>query len=157
MGKEGDISPCKKTEVKALLNAKLFSNREISRRLKVSEAKVRRIKKNIESGEEPQKKEKMRQKAYFHPKLTKLKLDDHGRRRRRRLFPEGWAKKINHDEKIKKSRKLPQKTGREDVPQSTKRSNEAKRRRGEGKNAGRKTGRLKAVNQDGERSPQNPE
>ncbi|GFV77470.1 hypothetical protein TNCV_1069991 [Trichonephila clavipes] len=38
--------------------------------------------------------------------------------------------------------------GREDVPQSTKRSNEAERRRGEGKNAGRKTGRPKAVNQD---------
>ncbi|GFV97797.1 hypothetical protein TNCV_3076311 [Trichonephila clavipes] len=56
-----------------------------------------------------------------------------------------------------KSRKLPQKTGREGVPQSTKRSNEAERRRGEGKNAGRKTGWPKAVNQDGERSPQNPE
>ncbi|GFV14665.1 uncharacterized protein TNCV_2586381 [Trichonephila clavipes] len=38
--------------------------------------------------------------------------------------------------------------GREDVPQSTKRSNEAERRRGEGKNAGRKAGRPKAVNQD---------
>ncbi|GFX34073.1 hypothetical protein TNCV_194801, partial [Trichonephila clavipes] len=37
--------------------------------------------------------------------------------------------------------------GREDVPQSTKRSNEAERRRGEGKNAGRKAGRPKAVNQ----------
>ncbi|GFW06206.1 transposable element Tcb2 transposase [Trichonephila clavipes] len=39
--------------------------------------------------------------------------------------------------------------GREDVPQSTKRSNEAERRRGEGKNAGSKAGRPKAVNQDG--------
>ncbi|GFT33890.1 hypothetical protein TNCV_4383761 [Trichonephila clavipes] len=47
--------------------------------------------------------------------------------------------------------------GREDVPQSTKRSNEAERRRGEGKNAGRKAGRPKAVNQDGEISPKNPE
>ncbi|GFX14182.1 hypothetical protein TNCV_1766761 [Trichonephila clavipes] len=27
--------------------------------------------------------------------LTKLKLDDRGRRRR--LFPEGWEKKIDHD------------------------------------------------------------
>ncbi|GFT36525.1 hypothetical protein TNCV_1344821 [Trichonephila clavipes] len=43
--------------------------------------------------------------------------------------------------------------GREDVPQSTKRSNEAERRQGEGKNAGRKAGRPKAVNQDGEISP----
>ncbi|GFV29698.1 hypothetical protein TNCV_330641 [Trichonephila clavipes] len=47
--------------------------------------------------------------------------------------------------------------GREDVPQSTKRSNEAERRRGEGKNAGRKAGRPKAVNQDGEISPKYPD
>ncbi|GFX79356.1 uncharacterized protein TNCV_4517451 [Trichonephila clavipes] len=40
MGKKGDLSPCKKSEVKAFVNAKLFSNREISRRLKVSEASV---------------------------------------------------------------------------------------------------------------------
>ncbi|GFW23434.1 transposable element Tcb2 transposase [Trichonephila clavipes] len=52
MGKKCDLSPCKKAEVKALVNAKLFSNRKISRRLKVSEASVRRIKKKIESGEE---------------------------------------------------------------------------------------------------------
>ncbi|GFU85902.1 hypothetical protein TNCV_2037331 [Trichonephila clavipes] len=77
---------------------------------------------------------------------------DHGR-----LFPEGWEKKINHDGKFEQIKKLPQKTEREDVPQSAKRSNEAECRRGEGKNAGRKTGRPKAVNQDGERSPQNPE
>ncbi|GFV07321.1 uncharacterized protein TNCV_1313191 [Trichonephila clavipes] len=47
--------------------------------------------------------------------------------------------------------------GREDVPQSTKRSIEAERRRGKGKNAGRKAGRPKAVNQGGEISPKNPE
>ncbi|GFV28908.1 hypothetical protein TNCV_540271 [Trichonephila clavipes] len=60
MGKKGDLSPCKKAEVKALVIAKLFSNREISRRLKVSEASVRRIKKKIESGEElsPKRKKK---------------------------------------------------------------------------------------------------
>ncbi|GFT62535.1 hypothetical protein TNCV_3838661 [Trichonephila clavipes] len=29
--------------------------------------------------------------------LTKLKLDDRGRRRQGRLFPEGWEKEINHD------------------------------------------------------------
>ncbi|GFX08984.1 hypothetical protein TNCV_4165631 [Trichonephila clavipes] len=34
MGKKSDLSPCKKAEVKALVKAKLFSNREISRRLK---------------------------------------------------------------------------------------------------------------------------
>ncbi|GFY02510.1 hypothetical protein TNCV_3503911 [Trichonephila clavipes] len=28
---------------------------------------------------------------------TKLKLDDRGRRRQGRLFPEGWEKKVNHD------------------------------------------------------------
>ncbi|GFU74926.1 hypothetical protein TNCV_2333561 [Trichonephila clavipes] len=52
MSKKGDLSPCKKAEVKALVNAKLFSNREISQKLKVSEASVRHIKKKIESGEE---------------------------------------------------------------------------------------------------------
>ncbi|GFY24532.1 uncharacterized protein TNCV_1015781 [Trichonephila clavipes] len=46
---------------------------------------------------------------------------------------------------------------KEKVPQSTKRSIEAERRRGEGKNAGRKVGRPKAVNQGGEISPKNPE
>ncbi|GFV80653.1 hypothetical protein TNCV_4618151 [Trichonephila clavipes] len=46
------FSPCKKAEVKALVNAELFSNREISRRLKVSEASVRLVKKKIESREE---------------------------------------------------------------------------------------------------------
>ncbi|GFV43366.1 uncharacterized protein TNCV_1948791 [Trichonephila clavipes] len=48
MGKKGDLSPSKKAEVKAHVNAKLFSNHEISRRLQVSEASVRRIKKKIE-------------------------------------------------------------------------------------------------------------
>ncbi|GFV11412.1 RNase H domain-containing protein [Trichonephila clavipes] len=70
MGKKGDFSLCKKAEVSSLVNAKLFSNREISRKLKVSEASVRCIKTKIESGEElsPKRKKKMRQKAYFHPK-----------------------------------------------------------------------------------------
>ncbi|GFW73211.1 uncharacterized protein TNCV_2798751 [Trichonephila clavipes] len=73
MGKKCDLSPCKKAEVKALVNAKLFSNRKISPRLKVSKASVRRIKKKIESGDElsPKRKKKMRQKAYFHPKTMK--------------------------------------------------------------------------------------
>ncbi|GFT67798.1 uncharacterized protein TNCV_271861 [Trichonephila clavipes] len=52
MSKKDNLSPCQKAEVKALVNAKLFSNRETSRRLKVSEDSVRRIKKKIESGEE---------------------------------------------------------------------------------------------------------
>ncbi|GFX76726.1 transposable element Tcb2 transposase [Trichonephila clavipes] len=70
MGKKGDLSPCKKSEVKALVNAKLFSNREISRRLKVSEASVRRIKKKIESGEElsPKRKKKCSRKPIFTPR-----------------------------------------------------------------------------------------
>ncbi|GFS87457.1 hypothetical protein TNCV_207721 [Trichonephila clavipes] len=69
MGKKGDLSPCKKAEVKALVNAKLFSNRKISRRLKVSEASVRRIKKKIESGEElsPKRKKKCGRKPIFNP------------------------------------------------------------------------------------------
>ncbi|CAG9564884.1 unnamed protein product [Danaus chrysippus] len=69
MGKKGDLSPRKKAEVKALLNAKTFSNREISRRLKVSEASVRRIKKVIESGEElsPKRKKRCGRKPIFTP------------------------------------------------------------------------------------------
>ncbi|GFX69390.1 uncharacterized protein TNCV_1547211 [Trichonephila clavipes] len=46
MDKKGDRSPCKKAEVKAFVNAKMFSNHEISRRLKISEASVRRIKRS---------------------------------------------------------------------------------------------------------------
>ncbi|GFY09975.1 hypothetical protein TNCV_3699361 [Trichonephila clavipes] len=69
MGKKGDLSPCKKAEVKALVNAKLFSNREISRKLKVSEPSVRRIKK-IESGEElsAKRKKKCGRKPIFPPR-----------------------------------------------------------------------------------------
>ncbi|GFV78776.1 hypothetical protein TNCV_4552461 [Trichonephila clavipes] len=69
MSKKGDLSPCKKAEVKALVNAKLFSNREISQKLKVSEASVRHIKKKIESGEElSPKRKKKGQEAYFPPR-----------------------------------------------------------------------------------------
>ncbi|GFV06616.1 hypothetical protein TNCV_2949381 [Trichonephila clavipes] len=73
------------------------------------------------------------------------------------LFTEGWEKKVNHDVRMDLIKKIPIKMGREDVPQSTTRSIEAERRRGEGKNAGRKAGRPKAVNQGGEISPKNPE
>ncbi|GFW34743.1 hypothetical protein TNCV_953711 [Trichonephila clavipes] len=75
MGKKGDLSPCKKAEVKALVNAKLFSNREISRRLKVSEASVRCIKKKIESGEElSPKRKKNAAESLFSPLVMKAHL-----------------------------------------------------------------------------------
>ncbi|GFX88761.1 uncharacterized protein TNCV_1558061 [Trichonephila clavipes] len=70
MSKKGDFfSLCKKAEVNSLVNAKLFSNREISRKLKVSEASVRRIKKKIESGEElsQKRKKKCGRKPIFPP------------------------------------------------------------------------------------------
>ncbi|GFV03313.1 uncharacterized protein TNCV_4019101 [Trichonephila clavipes] len=82
MGKKGDLSPCKESEVKALVNAKLFSTREISRRLKVSEASVRRIKKKIEPGEElsPKRKQKCGRKPIFTPRseryLKKICLEN---------------------------------------------------------------------------------
>ncbi|GFW70401.1 hypothetical protein TNCV_4915211 [Trichonephila clavipes] len=82
MSKKMDLSPCKKAEVKALVNAKLFSNHEISRRLKVSEASVRRIKKKIESGEElsPKRKKKCGRKPVFTPRsersLKKICLEN---------------------------------------------------------------------------------
>ncbi|GFY20487.1 hypothetical protein TNCV_211191 [Trichonephila clavipes] len=70
---------------------------------------------------------------------------------------EGWAKEKDHDMKIKQITKTPTKNGEGGRTPKHERSNEAERRRGEGKNAGRKTGRPKAVNQVGERSSQNPE
>ncbi|GFW07631.1 hypothetical protein TNCV_3917641 [Trichonephila clavipes] len=39
--------------------------------------------------------------------LTKLKLDDRERRRQGRLFPEGWEKKVNHDEMTDLIKKTP--------------------------------------------------
>ncbi|GFU34948.1 hypothetical protein TNCV_2992381 [Trichonephila clavipes] len=73
MGKKGDFHHVRKAEVKALMNAKLFSNHEISRRLKVSEASVRRIKKKIESGEElsPKRKKKCGRKPIFTSRSEK--------------------------------------------------------------------------------------
>ncbi|GFU68748.1 hypothetical protein TNCV_4400261 [Trichonephila clavipes] len=71
MGKKGDLfHHVRKAEVKTLMNAKLFSNRKVSRRLKVSEASVRRIKKKIESGEElsPKRKKKCGRKPIFTSK-----------------------------------------------------------------------------------------
>ncbi|GFX91817.1 uncharacterized protein TNCV_3530161 [Trichonephila clavipes] len=72
MGKKGDLFflPCKKAEVKVLVNTKLFSNRDISRRLKVSEASVRCIKKQIESREElsPKRKKNCGRKSIFTPR-----------------------------------------------------------------------------------------
>lgn len=82
MGKKGDLSPVKKAEVKALVNAKTFSNREIARRLKVSEASVRRIKKKIESGDElsPKRRKKCGRKPIFTPRsersLKKICLEN---------------------------------------------------------------------------------
>ncbi|GFW01416.1 hypothetical protein TNCV_5030661 [Trichonephila clavipes] len=71
-------------------------------------------------------------------------------------YQEGWKKMINHDVKVEQIKKTPTKNGEGGRALNHERSNEAERRRGEGKNAGRKTGRLMAVNQDGARSPQNP-
>ncbi|GFV59281.1 putative transposase like protein [Trichonephila clavipes] len=72
MGKKIDFSICKKAEVNSLVNVKLFSNREISRKLKVSEASVRRIKKKIESGEElSPKRKKHAAESLFSPQGQK--------------------------------------------------------------------------------------
>ncbi|GFU13834.1 hypothetical protein TNCV_940251 [Trichonephila clavipes] len=73
------FSPCKKAEVKANVNAKLFSNREISRRLNVSEASVRRIKKKREELS-PKRKKKCCRKSIFTPRsersLMKICLEN---------------------------------------------------------------------------------
>lgn len=70
MGKESDLTPRKKAEIKALINAKMFPNREISRRLKVSEATVRRIKTKVESGHElsPKRRKRCGRKPIFTPR-----------------------------------------------------------------------------------------
>ncbi|GFU17184.1 transposable element Tcb2 transposase [Trichonephila clavipes] len=67
IGKKGDFSLSKEAEVNSLVNAKLFSNHEISRKLKVSEASVRRIKKKIEPEEElsPKRKKNCDRKPTF--------------------------------------------------------------------------------------------
>lgn len=73
MGRRGDLSPRKKAEVKALVTAKTFTNREISRRLEVSETSVRRIKKKIELGEElsPKRKKRCGRKPIFTPRAER--------------------------------------------------------------------------------------
>lgn len=80
-GRKGDLIPRKKkSEVKALLNLKTLT--VISRRLKVSEASVRRIKKKIESKEElnPKRKRKCDIKPIFTPRsercLVKICLEN---------------------------------------------------------------------------------
>ena len=67
MGKASDLTPRKCAEIKALLNSKNFSNREVSRRLFVSEASVRWIKKKLELGQEliPQRKKRCGRKPMF--------------------------------------------------------------------------------------------
>ncbi|GFW87262.1 hypothetical protein TNCV_4313851 [Trichonephila clavipes] len=68
---------------------------------------------------------------------------------------DGRNRKI-HEGNLNKYRKLPQKAGKDDVPQRT--SVQSKQSAGgeRGGNAGRKTGRPEAVNQFGDHSPQNP-
>lgn len=67
MGMRGDMSPSKRAEVKCLVNLKIFSNREISRKVGVSEASVRRIKKKIEYNEDlsPKRKNRCGRKPIF--------------------------------------------------------------------------------------------
>lgn len=51
MGKVSDLTPRKIASIKALLDTKMLSNREISRQLNVSESSVRRTKKKIDLSE----------------------------------------------------------------------------------------------------------
>ncbi|XP_049855342.1 uncharacterized protein LOC126335911 [Schistocerca gregaria] len=74
MGKRGDISPREKAEVKALTNTKMYSNQEISRRLEMSEASIRCIKKKIGLVEElsPRRKNKCGRKPIFTPRSERF-------------------------------------------------------------------------------------
>lgn len=82
MGKTRDLTPRKSAEIKALITTGNYSNREVSRRLFVSESSVRRIKKKIELGQEliPQRKKNCGRKQIFTPRsercLKKICLED---------------------------------------------------------------------------------
>ena len=82
MGRTSDLTPRKSAEIKALLSTESYSNREVSRRLLVSESSVRRIKKKIELGQEliSQRKSKCGRKPIFTPRtercLKKICLED---------------------------------------------------------------------------------
>ncbi|GFX26887.1 hypothetical protein TNCV_1840591 [Trichonephila clavipes] len=60
------------------------------------------------------------------------------------------------DGRKRKTTKTPTKTGRDDVPQSTSVLTKQSTGGGRGRNAGRKTGRPKAVNQLGEKFTSEP-
>ncbi|GFU28459.1 putative transposase like protein [Trichonephila clavipes] len=98
MGKKGDLLPCKKAEVKALVNAKLFSNHEISRKLEVSEASVRRIKKKIESGEELSKKERKNAAESLIPPKNKTQFVR--RRHGEKFYSDCVVQTVKHPTKI---------------------------------------------------------
>ena len=70
MGKTSDLTRRKSAEIKGLLSTKSYSNREVSRRLFVSESSVRRIKKKIELGQKLilQRKKKCGRKMIFTPR-----------------------------------------------------------------------------------------
>jgi len=70
MDKKGNLSSQKIAEIKTLINTKMYSNREISRRLKISEASVRCIKKKIDLGQKlsPKRKTKCGRKSIFTPR-----------------------------------------------------------------------------------------
>ncbi|GFY31725.1 hypothetical protein TNCV_4200341 [Trichonephila clavipes] len=69
-------------------------------------------------------------------------LATHDRGRRRRLFPEGWEKKMNHDVKVEQIKKTPTRNGEGGRAQKHERSNETERRRGKGRTQeGRRDGR----------------
>ena len=82
MGKTSNLTPRKSAEIKGPLHAKSYSNREVSRRLFVSESSVRRIKKKIEFGQEliPQRKKMWIRKPIFTPRsercFQKICLED---------------------------------------------------------------------------------
>ncbi|GFT16090.1 putative transposase like protein [Trichonephila clavipes] len=100
MGKTGDFSLCKKAEVNSLVNAKLFSNREISRKLKVSEASVRRIKKKVESGEELSLKRKKECGRKPIPPPSKNKTQFVRRRDGEKFHSDCVARTVKHTTKI---------------------------------------------------------
>lgn len=82
MGRRKDLSPSIIAQTKILISTRDYSNRNISRRLKISEASVRRIKAKLDSGQDitPKRKRKCGRKPIFTPRaercLTKICLEN---------------------------------------------------------------------------------
>lgn len=82
MGRRKDLSPSRIAQTKILVSTRDYSNRDIARRLNISEASVRRIKTKLDSGQDitPKRKRRCGRKPIFTPRaercLTKICVEN---------------------------------------------------------------------------------